>query len=183
MRRLIVTQNATVDGAVEMLDSWFDPRDQDPELAAELRRQDETNDALLLGRQTFEDFRGYWPQQTDDTTGVADQLDRVHKYVVSTTLGDPGWMNSTVLHGDPVEEVGRLKDVPGQDIVCTGSITLAHTLITAGLVDEFRIFTFPAIQGRGRRFFPDGHAVDRLRAVDVRRFGNGVVYTAWAPTG
>ena len=110
--RLVITQNVTADGAVEMLTDWFDPSDQDQELAAELRRQDESCDAVLLGRQTFEDFRGYWPEQTDDTTGVSDQLNRVTKYVVSATITDPQWRNSAVLA-----------------VVLTGSITLAHLLI------------------------------------------------------
>ncbi len=131
--RLVITQNVTVDGAVEMLDDWFDPADQDPELAAETRRQDETCDAVLLGRQTFEDFRGYWPAQVgQDTTGVADQLNKVRKYVVTRTLTEPDWQNTTLLSGDPVDEVRRLKDRPGDDIVLTGSITLAHLLIPAG---------------------------------------------------
>lgn len=179
--RLVITQNVTADGAVEMLDDWFDPGDQDPELADELRRQDESCDAVLLGRQTFEDFRGYWPQQTDDSTGVSDQLNRVTKYVVSSTMTDPDWQNSQVLAGDPVEEVRRLKRLPGADIVLTGSISLAHLLIAGGLVDEFRMFVYPAVQGRGRRFFPDGYRTG-LTLADVRRFGNGVTYLAYLPT-
>ena len=70
--RLVITQNVTADGAVEMLTDWFDPTEQDEEFAAEIRRQDQNCDAVLLGRQTFEDFRSYWPEQTDDTTGVTD---------------------------------------------------------------------------------------------------------------
>ena len=89
--RIIITQNMTLDGRVEMLDDWFDPQAQDDELSDELMRQSAEEDVLLLGRQTFEDFRGYWPLQTDDTTGVAQHLDRVDKRVVSSTLTDPGW--------------------------------------------------------------------------------------------
>lgn len=181
MRTLALTQNMTVDGAVEMLDDWFDPTDGSEEVLDELHRQEATNDAILLGRQTFEDFRGYWPQQSDDTTGVTDHLNRIEKYVVSSTLTDPAWGNSTILTGDPVEEVARLKEELGQDIVCTGSISLSHALLSAGLVDEFRMFTFPYIQGRGRRYFPDGYVVPRLRLLDHKRFGNGVTYTAYAP--
>ena len=77
-------------------------------------------------------------------------LNEVAKYVVSSTMGDPGWRNTIVLAGDPVEEVEALKSKQGKDIVLTGSIRLAHTLISAGLVDEYRLFTYPAIQGRGR---------------------------------
>ncbi len=103
MRTLAVTQNITLDGAVEMLDDWFDPQggadasDQQEasrELSAEC-------DAILLGRRTFEDFRGYWPRQTDDRTGVTDELNRIHKYVVSSTMTDPQWQNTTVIDGTP----------------------------------------------------------------------------------
>ena len=184
MRTLAITQNTTVDGAVEMLDDWFAPQGQDDvddgDLVEELHRQDERADALLLGRQTFEDFRGYWPGRTDDPTGISAYLDRVQKYVVSSTLTEPGWQHTTVLDGDPVEQVRALKQQPGADIVVTGSITLCHTLIGAGLVDEYRLFTYPAVQGRGRRLFPDGAAADRLRLVECRGFRNGVTYSRYA---
>src|SRR5918997_628498 len=162
VRTLAITQNTTVDGAVEMLDDWFSPQGQegvdDSDLVEEIHRQDERADALLLGRQTFEDFRSYWPGRTDDPTGISAYLDRVQKYVVSSTLTEPGWQHTTVLDGDPVERVRELKQQQGADIVVTGSITLCHTLIDAGLVDEYRLFTYPAVQGRGRRLFPDGRA-------------------------
>ncbi|CAM5604251.1 hypothetical protein SGRI78S_06512 [Streptomyces griseus subsp. griseus] len=162
MRTLAITQNITVDGSIEMITDWFDPQGQPgvdmSDVLEESHRQDARADALLLGRRTFEDFRGYWPLQTDDPTGIAAYLDQVPKYVVSGTLTDPGWRNATVLTGDPVEEVRRLKaEEGGKDIVLTGSITLAHALIAAGAVDEYRLFVHPAVQGRGRRLFPDGY--------------------------
>ena len=180
MRSLIITQNITVDGSIEMLGDWFDPQAHDGELTAELRRQDETADALLLGRQTFEDFRGYWPDQTDDPSGVADYINSVAKYVVSTTMTDPAWNNSTVLSGDPVEQVRALKAVPGGDIVATGSIALCHTLIGAGLVDEYRLFIYPVVQGGGRRLFPDGTTFSGLRpAAPPMAFPCGVTLVSW----
>jgi dihydrofolate reductase len=132
MKKLVVTQNITVDGAIEMLGDWFDPQAADEDLIAESQRQDAEADALLVGRKTFEDFRGYWPNQSDDATGVTAYLNRVAKYVVSSTMTDPEWENSTVLAGDPVEQTQKLKSQPGADIVLTGSISLAHTLIAAG---------------------------------------------------
>jgi dihydrofolate reductase len=182
MRKLVITQNMTVDGSIEMLDDWFDPRLQDEDVLEESHRQDAEADALLVGRQTFEDFRSYWPAQADDATGVTDYLNRVAKYVVSSTVDDPQWANSTVLRGDPVESVRALKSDPGKDIVLTGSISLAHTLITAGVVDEFRLFVYPVVQGRGRPLFPAGTARKNLRLLDhPRSFRSGIVllrYTA-----
>ncbi|MHA6799685.1 dihydrofolate reductase family protein [Bounagaea algeriensis] len=181
MRTLVITQNVTLDGAVEMLDDWFDPLAEDDELTEEIHRQDEQCDAVLFGRHTFTDMRGFWPQQTDDTTGVTRYLNRTQKYVVTSTLTDPEWQNTTILSGDPLEEVRQLKEQSGQHIVLTGSIRLAHPLIAAGLVDEFRMFTYPVIQGRGRRFFPDGYAVPRLRLLEEKSFASGVRYAAYTP--
>ncbi|PRC45547.1 dihydrofolate reductase, partial [Mycobacterium sp. ITM-2017-0098] len=145
-----------------------------------MQRQDATADALLVGRKTFEDFRSYWPHRHADTTGISDYLNQVSKYVVSATLDDPGWQNSTVLHGEPVEHVRALKSEPGQDIVCTGSIMLCHTLIAAGLVDEYRLFVYPFVQGRGRRLFPDGHSTGGLTpAAAPKVFPGRVTLARW----
>jgi dihydrofolate reductase len=184
VRTLAVTENTTVDGSIEMLGDWFDPQGQgevdNADLMEELHRQDSQSDALLLGRQTFEDFRGYWPLQTDDATGVTTYLNEVQKYVVSSTLTDPAWQNSTVLAGDPVAEVRALKEQPGRDIVVTGSIRLVHALVAAGLVDEYRLFTYPVVQGRGRRLFPDGFEAPRLRLLESRAFRSGITYARYA---
>jgi len=172
MRTLAITQNITVDGAVEMLDDWFDPADQAPDRAAHNAALSTRSDAILLGRQTFEDFRSYWPHQSADTTGITAYLNGVTKYVVSSTLHDPEWENSTMIGSDPIERIGALKRGPGKDIVLTGSIRLAHAVITAGLVDEYRLFIYPAVQGRGRRLFPDGVAVPKVRLVaPAKSFG------------
>jgi dihydrofolate reductase len=175
MRKLVITQNITVDGAIEMLGDWFDPQLADEDLVAESHRQDAEADALLVGRQTFEDFRGYWPQQSDDATGVTAYLNKVAKYVVSSTMTDPEWENSTVLAGDPVEQTQKLKAQPGRDIVLTGSISLGHALIAAGLVDEYRLFVYPTVQGGGRRLFPDGATIPRLTLVEPpKSFTSGI---------
>ncbi|OBA99950.1 dihydrofolate reductase [Mycobacteriaceae bacterium 1482268.1] len=183
MRKLVITQNITLDGSIEMLDDWFDPQLQDDDLLEESHRQDAQADALLLGRQTFEDFRGYWPLQSDDPTGITAYLNDVAKYVVSTTMTDPGWQNSTVLPGDPKRSVQQLKALPGKDIVVTGSISLAHGLIAAGMVDEYRLFVYPAVQGRGRRLFPDGVSISSLALVKPpKSFRSGITLLRYAPS-
>ncbi|MEE3851460.1 dihydrofolate reductase family protein [Gordonia sp. LSe1-13] len=175
MRKLVVTQNITLDGAIEMLTTWFDPTDDAPDLVEESHRQDAQADALLVGRQTFEDFRGYWPHQENDTTGVTDYLNAVDKYVVSSTMTDPAWQNSTVLPGDDVPgRVRELKARDGKDIVVTGSIRLTHSLIEADLVDEYRLFVYPAVQGRGRRLFPDGTETMKISLTETKSFSHGV---------
>ena len=183
MRKLVNTENITLDGSIEMLGDWFEPQGQGDmsDLMEEIHRQDAEADGLLVGRQTFEDLRGYWPQQTDDKTGITDYLNKVDKYVVSSTMTDPAWHNSTVLSGDPVEEVRRVKEGPGKDIVLTGSITLTHALIPAGLVDEYRLFVYPVVQGRGRRLFPDGYQIPRLTLVRSQPFSSGVALLVYIP--
>jgi dihydrofolate reductase len=179
--RLVVTQNMTVDGRIEMLDAWFDPSPQDQDVAdlqEELTRQGDACAAMLLGRQTFEDLRRYWPQRTDEPAGAS--LATLHKYVVSRTLGDPGWQNSTVLSGDPLEEARALKESGDGDLVVTGSITLTHALFGAGLVDEVRLFVYPAIQGRGRGLVADGTRLPDLSVLEARSFRGGVALLRYA---
>lgn len=179
LRTLAITQNITLDGSIEMLGDWFAPQEH-ADLIEELHRQDSKADGFLVGRQTFEDLRGYWPKLSDDATGVTDYLNRVQKYVISSTMIDPQWENSTILSGDPVENVRALKEKPGQDIVVTGSITLCHTLIEAGLVDEYRLFVYPVVQGRGRRLFPDGFELPKPRLLETKAFRSGITLSRYA---
>ncbi|NJQ07645.1 dihydrofolate reductase family protein [Streptomyces lonarensis] len=178
-RSLVVVQNITLDGVIEMVDGWFDPADDaggdNDDIVEELREQMAAEDALLLGRSTYEDFRGYWPGRTDDTTGVAAHLHEVRKYVVSSSQLDPGWHNATVLTGSLTENVLALRRGPGRDICVTGSISVTHQLIAAGLVDEYRLFVYPVVVGHGRRLFPPGTALPPLRLVSSRAFRSGVV--------
>ena len=174
MRDLVVTENISVDGVLDgdfyvLAGQGSDAGDVDEAL----REQRERADALVLGRSTFEAFRSYWPQQTDNPSGTSQYLNRVAKYVVSTTLapGDLGWESSTVLRG--LDDVRTLKEQDGADIVVTGSVSLVHSLITAGLVDEYRLFTYPVVVGEGRTLFP-GVRTD-LRLVEARPFRSGVM--------
>jgi len=182
MRTLVVTQNMTLDGSIEMLGQWFDPqgRGDMSDLQAELHRQDEHSDALLLGRQTFTDFRGYWRDLPHDTTGISNSLNEQQKFVVSRTLTDPDWKNTTVLSGDPLAEVRTLKEQHGRDIVVTGSITLTQAVVEAGLVDEYRLFVYPVVQGRGRRLTAEGVELPDLQLLDTKAFKSGVVLLRYA---
>jgi dihydrofolate reductase len=180
MRDLIVTENITLDGVIDATGDWFNPAGDDDEadrsdVTAALREQSDAADGLLLGRVTFEQLRAYWPRQTDDTTGITDYLNRVSKYVVSRTLRDPEWENTTVLRGAVADEVRALKSQPGRDIVTTGSMALVHDLVATGLVDEYRLFVYPVVLGRGERLFADAPEVPRLRLAESRPFRSGIV--------
>lgn len=172
MRNLVITQNITIDGVIEATDDWFTQAGNDPELDAELAVQRDASDGFLVGRVTFEGMRDYWGPKTDDTTGVTSHLNQVAKYVVSSTLKDPGWANSTILAGPLTEEVTRIKQTNGSDIVCTGSIMLCRSLITADLVDEYRLFQHPYARGHGERLFTDTPP-RRLRLLECRAFPSG----------
>ena len=156
MGRLVITQDVTVDGVVEALDDWFAPQEGDATDQLDAGREHMTAQSVfLVGRRTFEDVRGFWPHRTADTTGISAHLDAVEKAVVSRTLTEPGWADTTVLAGDPVEEVRRL-------------------------VDEYRLFVSPPALGRGRRLFPEGTDV-RLAATGSRTFRSGVTLLTHRP--
>jgi len=180
MRDLVVTENITLDGVVAPMDGWFDPGAQDEDLVAANAEHRRAADALVLGRVTYEEFAGYWPAQVDDPTGIAGYLDRVAKYVVSARLQRADWANTTILRGPVEEDLAALKQAPGADIVVTGSASLARSLVPTGLVDVFRLFVYPVVQGHGRRRFGEHTAAD-LTLVDGRTFRSGVVLLEYRP--
>jgi len=180
VRRVVITQNITLDGVIEMTRNWFDPSvdtEQGRQLAAQTAEHAAASDGFLVGRKTFESMRSFWPQQVDDKTGVTEHLNRVAKYVVSSTLEDPRWKGTTVLRGGRrlVQQIEELTSEDGLDIVLTGSISLSHDLLRAHLVDEIRLFVFPLVLGAGRRLFPEGWDAPALELLAEKRFSEGVV--------
>jgi dihydrofolate reductase len=187
MRDLIITENITLDGVIDAAEGWFVPAGEDDidesDVIAALKAQTDAADALLVGRTTFEELRGFWPHQTDDETGVSDYLNRVSKYVVSSTLDDPGWEHTTVLRGPLPEDVRKLKAAPGADIVVTGSMTLVTDLIAERLVEEFRLFVYPVVLGGGRRLFEDATGLPKLKLVQTQPFRSGIVLLRYRVDG
>jgi len=116
------------------------------------------SDVQLLGRKTYEGFAAAWPSREGE---FADKLNNDPKYVVSNTITDPEWQNTTVISGDAVEGVRKLKDETDGTILVAGSGSLVAALLGADLVDELRLMVFPTILGQGQRLFPDG--IDRLK--------------------
>ncbi|MFD1933081.1 dihydrofolate reductase family protein [Nonomuraea mangrovi] len=152
----------SADGQLDPVDGWF--------------RQ---ADAILVGRKTFEMMRTYWSQVTDPDNIVATALNTWQKYVVSNTLSDAdaAWGNTTVLRGDIVEQVRRLKEQPGGELQVHGSWQLVRTLHDAGLVDTYRVLQFPVVVGDGKRLFADGAtpATYRITESEVLKGGAGAV--------
>jgi dihydrofolate reductase len=186
MARIVVSEFVSLDGVME--DPGGAEDFQHGGWAFEFSRGEEgdrfkvdetmQSDALLLGRRTYEGFADAWPSRTGE---FADRFNTMPKYVASSTLRDPEWGNTTVLDGDPVEAVARLREAPGGDIVVHGSAQLAQTLLAHDLVDELRLMVFPVVLGTGKRLF--GATSDRkpLRLVDSRIVGDGVAIMVYAP--
>jgi dihydrofolate reductase len=182
VRDLVVTENISLDGVLDgdffvLAGESVDTDDVDEAL----HQQREQADALLLGRVTFEAFRSYWPRQTQDPSGTAAYLNRVEKFVVSATLSDDdlGWEHSRILRN--LDDVRALKERDGADIVTTGSVSLVHSLIEAGLVDEYRLFTYPVVVGEGRRLFEGAHI--ELELVQSQAFRAGVTLGRYRHAG
>ena len=138
--------------------------------------------ALLLGRTTYDLFRGFWPQVTDPADPVAAALNARPKYVASSTVRDPDWGPVTVLQGDTLAAVRRLKEQDGDELQVHGSCLLARTLHEAGLIDEYRLLTFPVAVGGGKRLFADGGPANGFELLDSRVTSTGATYSVLAPT-
>ena len=141
---------------------------------------DETmnSDAMLLGRTTYEGFAEAWPQRDGE---FADKFNGMPKYVVSSTLRDPDWTNSTVIEGDLAEAVADIKAKHDGDIVVHGSAQLAQALLAQDLVDELRLMVFPVVLGTGKRLFDDDGDRKPLRLTDSRMVGDGVAILVYQP--
>jgi dihydrofolate reductase len=137
-------------------------------------------EALLLGRVTYEGFAAAWPTMTDEV-GFAEKMNSMPKYVVSTTLEEAGWNNSTILKGDVAEEVSKLKEQIGGPLLIAGSAQLAQTLTAQGLVDEYRLMVFPVVLGSGKRLFAESSDATTLKLVDSKTVGDGIALLTYEP--
>jgi dihydrofolate reductase len=188
MGRIVVTEFVSLDGVMEA------PGGGEPfrhgGWSFEINRGDEgdkfkldetlSSEALLLGRVTYEGFAKAWPSREGE---FADKFNNMPKYVVSSTLDEPEWNNSTVLKGDVAEEVAKLKQEQDGDIVVHGSARLVQTLIEADLVDEFHLMVFPVVLGSGKRLFGETSDKKPLRLVDSKVVGDGVSILIYEPAG
>ncbi len=187
MGRIVVTEFVSLDGVMEA------PGGEDFKYKAwtfEFDRGEDGNqfkldetleaEALLLGRVTYEGFAAAWPSRDDE---FADKFNTMPKYVVSSTLEDPEWNNSTVLKGDVVEEVTKLRQELDGDIYVHGSRQLAQALLEHDLVDELRLMVFPVVLGTGKRIFGETSDKKPLRLVDSKTVGDGVTILVYQPAG
>jgi dihydrofolate reductase len=188
MGKLIVTEFISLDGVVEGPGGgegydragWSFKFDRGPEGDAFKLEETMDSEVMLLGRVTYDGFAAAWPTMTDPV-GFADKMNGMPKYVVSSTLTDPAWNNTTVLSGDVAESVAALKrDVAG-DILVAGSPTLVRALLALGLIDELRLMVFPVVLGAGKRLFGDAAEAVTLKLADSRTVGEGIAILTFRP--
>jgi dihydrofolate reductase len=175
MRRIVVTEFMSLDGVIEN-PAWTFPYWND-EIAKFKGDEGEASDALLLGRVTYEGFAAAWPNSKDEG---ASYFNGIRKYVVSKTLAKAEWNNSVIIKNNVVEEITRLKQQDGKDIVVHGSGRLIETLMHHDLVDVFRLLIYPVVIGKGQRLFESENKA-KLKLVESKAVSSGVIAAVYEP--
>jgi dihydrofolate reductase len=184
MGKIVVSENVTLDGVIQdpagdegfRVGGWVGLIKDRPQLGKLALDEARDAEAMLLGRRSYEWFAARWPSRRGE---LADRLNSVPKYVVSSTLEHPAWNNSTVLKGDVVTEVSKLKRELDGDILVPASFQLVHTLIEHDLVDELRLKIFPVMLGAGERLFGQTTRRRPMRLVDAQTVGGDVAFLAY----
>jgi dihydrofolate reductase len=179
VRKLVASEIVSLDDVMGSPEKWAFPYSND--------ETEETNasgmaasDALLMGRVTYEALAAYWPHQPGGVQ-IVDYINSVPKFVVSTTLEEVRWNNSTLIRGNVAEEIAGLKRQPGKDITILGSAALVRSLLRDSLLDELRLMVHPVILGSGKRLFEGGGDQKPLELVDSKAFSTGVLYLTYRP--
>jgi len=187
MGRIVVTEFISLDGVIEdpggaegFAHGGWSFKFRDPEGMQYKLQETLDHDVLLLGRVTYEGFAAAWPSMTDEV-GFAEKMNGMPKFVVSSTLNDLTWNNSTLLGPNLAEEVTKLKQRPGGDILVAGSATLVRGLMAHDLVDEYRLMVFPIVLGSGKRLFGESEDPSVLTLVDTKRLDTGTMILTYHP--
>jgi dihydrofolate reductase len=188
MGKIIISENVSLDGVIQdpagdegfQRGGWVGRvGDRGREEAAQVLLEEALGtEAMLLGRRSYEFLAARWPSRTG---ALADRLNSKPKYVVSSTLQDPAWNNTTVLKGNVVNEVSKLKQQLAGDIVVPASFQLVRTLIEHNLADELRLMIYPVVLGAGERLFGETSDKKPLRLISTRTVGNDLAYLTYQP--
>jgi dihydrofolate reductase len=177
MRKLVVSQFVSLDGVIEN-PMWTFPYWND-EIANFKHGELFGSDSLLLGRVTYEGFAQAWPGRTDEQ-GYADRMNSMPKSVVTTTLHNLTWNNSMAIWANLAEEVNKLRQGSGGDILVFGSGKLVQSLMELDLVDQYNLLIYPLVLGKGQRLFEEGRAA-KLKVVDTKSYSSGVTGLIYQP--
>jgi dihydrofolate reductase len=180
--RLVATEYLSLDGVFEEPGHWSGPYFNDE--AGQFKwRELQASDAQLLGRRTYEGFASAWPTM-EGTGEFGEKMNSMPKYVVSSTLDKVEWTGSRLLKGDALDEVRKLKQQPGNDLLLAGSGQLFNSLMGANLIDRYRFMVHPVVLGEGKRLFTGGVQRPALRLVSTETFASGIVILEYdAPAG
>ena len=182
MRKIIASFNMTLDGVVDHMDEWhFQYFDEGAQAFA--YQQLFASDALLMGRRTYEGFSEAWPAMEEQTGDFGVRMNNLPHYVVSSTLEKADWNNTTIIRDNVLQEVAKLKEEDGQDILMYGYGPLAHELLCNGLLDEVRVWLHPILSGHGEPeslLFRDGNKVP-LELADTTKLDSGVIILHYRP--
>jgi dihydrofolate reductase len=183
MKKVTAGLFVSLDGVTESPEKWQLPYFND-EMGEAVGAAMAAADAMLLGRVTYQEFASYWPGVSSEDQPFADYMNNSPKYVASRILEGPlEWNNSTLIKGNLVEEIARLKRQPGKNIGITGSVTLVQSLLQEDLLDELGLMIHPVVVGSGKRIFEGWGEPKGLTLVDSKTFSTGVVYLTYRPAG
>ena len=180
MGKIIATEFMSLDGVFEAPETWHFPYLSD-DMNAFNQTEINGTDAFLLGRVTYDIFAGFWPTQTHNEDGIADQLNNAPKFVVSSTLKQANWNNSTLISANFMDEIAKIKQQISGSIGISGSGTLVRSLLQAGLLDELRYMVHPIVVGHGEHLFKDGVDSLPLKLISTKTFTSGVVVLNYGP--
>lgn len=182
MRKIVVSESVSLDGVFEAqtMGQWAQPFFSD-ERDEFVRKSILASDALLYGRTTYDLEAYYWPNQKKNEYGIADKMNSIPKYIVTSKPLQAQWNNSTVINTNVVEEIAKLKQQSGKDILIKGSAMLVQSLMQTGLIDEYRFMVHPVIVGSGKRFFSDEMGMTKLKLVESKPISLGVVTLTYVP--
>lgn len=185
MGKIVSNFFISLDGVVEAPDQWHFPYFDD-DMGAAVSRGMEVATAFLMGRRLYEEWAAYWPDQTEGgDSDFAEFINAMPKYVLSNTLSEATWQNTTVISGDPVEVAARLREIKEQtegEITMSGSASTVRWLLANGLLDELRLLVHPIAVGHGQRLFEDTPS-HPLRLLSHETFKTGVLNLTYAPEG
>jgi len=181
MRKVAAWLFISLDGVVESPDKWQEGL-LDDDMLTDITSQIDAEDAIFMGRVTYQDFAPYWPTSTDEP--FASHINNAPKYVVSTTLDEVEWGEwdkPTLIKGNLAKEISKLKQQPGKNIGVSGSPTLVRSLLQENLLDELKLMVHPVIVGHGKRLFKEDGDLKKLQLVDSKVTGTGVAILTYQP--